>query len=51
MKVPILPITAQDYRELPEGGPRYQLIEGDEFSCRFFPGLSILTTKIFPPAL
>ena len=29
MKATILPITAQDYRDLPEGGPRYQLIEGD----------------------
>lgn len=25
------PLTAEDYRSLPEGGPRYQLIEGDLF--------------------
>jgi hypothetical protein len=23
------PLTVHDYRELPEGGPRYQLVDGD----------------------
>ena len=27
--VPIQPLTVEDYRSLPETGPRYQLIEGD----------------------
>jgi Uma2 family endonuclease len=27
----IAPLTVEDYRLLPEGGPRYQLIEGDLF--------------------
>jgi Uma2 family endonuclease len=25
----VAPLTVEDYRQLPEGGPRYQLIEGD----------------------
>jgi Uma2 family endonuclease len=25
----VAPFTAQDYRDLPEGGPRYQLVEGE----------------------
>ncbi len=25
----LAPLTVQDYRELPEGGPRYQLVDGD----------------------
>jgi Uma2 family endonuclease len=27
--VQVEPLTVEDYRSLPEGGPRYQLIEGD----------------------
>jgi Uma2 family endonuclease len=29
--VAMAPLTVEDYRLLPEGGPRYQLIEGDLF--------------------
>jgi len=29
--VAMAPLTIEDYRSLPEGGPRYQLIEGDLF--------------------
>lgn len=41
----LAPLTAKDYRELPEAGPRYQLIEGDLFMApapnRFHQDISI----------
>jgi hypothetical protein len=56
-------LTKEDYRQLPDTGPRYQLIEGelqndaekpaathgekDTFTSPLFPGLGIRVAQIF----
>ena len=43
------PLTVEDYRLLPDAGPRYQLIEGeaDTFTSPHFPGLKIKGATVF----
>ena len=48
--VQMAPLTVDDYRELPETGPRYQLIEGDLFMApapnRYHQGISFNITLL-----
>jgi hypothetical protein len=40
-------LTKDDYRRLPDAGPRFQLIEKDQFTSPHFPGLNISVAETF----
>jgi len=41
------PLTVENYKLLPETGPRYQLIQGDLYMAPLLPGWSLLGSALY----